>query len=157
MALGKGTIVLCVCVLTTAMAAAGENWGNGGQRPAHAISAANGAFGLVGFSERTIQGDVGLFALHGLCQESFGRVSRTCTMKEVQRSVRIPNLPDVSAWVNSEAYESVSTGRFADCAGWVGSTSTGDEGVGTVVDSLGRFERASCLEGHPVACCSAGR
>jgi len=154
----RGAIVLCVCVLTTMMAAADDDWENGGQRPTHGVSAKSGAFSLVGFSETTTQGDVGLFALHRICQESFGQVSRTCTMREVQRSVRIPSLPDAFAWLNSEKYDSVTIeGRFADCAGWDGISFPDLEGVGTVVDSLGRFERASCFELHPVACCSVMR
>jgi hypothetical protein len=153
----EGAIVLCVCVLTAAVAAA-DHWGAEGQRPTHGMSARSGVFSLAGFSEETTQGDVGLFELHRLCQERFGAMSRTCTMKEVQRSVRIPSLPDALAWLNSETYDSVTIeGRFADCAGWTGTTTTGSEGVGTVVGSEGRFQRASCSEYHPVACCSLGR
>jgi hypothetical protein len=154
----KGWIVSFLCVLTTTMAAADEEWGNGGQRPTHGVSARSAAFSLVGFSETTTQGDVGLFALHSMCQESFGEMSRTCTMKEVQRSVRIPSLPNTAAWLNSEKYEAVTVQtRLADCAGWTGvDFITGAEGVGTVVDSLGRLERANCFEFHPVSCCSAG-
>lgn len=148
------TIVVCICVLVTTMAAA-DVGRNEGQRPTHAGSYGGGALALVGFSGTTTQGDVGLFTLHRMCKKDFGEMARACTMKEVQRSIRIPVLPEELAWVNSETYESVGTGEFSDCAGWNGSTWRGDGGIGTVVDSQGRFDRSSCFELHPVACCSS--
>ena len=150
-------IVLCVCVVATMMVGTHEVWGSEGQRPAHAVASGSGAFGLVGFSETATEGDGGLFTLHRMCKEDFGEGARACTMREVQRSVQIPMLPEELAWVNSESYESVGIGEFADCAGWNGFTWRGEEGIGTVVDSLGRFDRSGCFEAHPVACCSSRR
>ena len=48
---------------------------------------------LVGFTEATTSGTAGLFEMHATFQDEFSIRARTCTLKEAQRTVDVPDLP----------------------------------------------------------------
>lgn len=122
---------------------------------------------LVGFSQATIDGFQGIFAMNALCQAEWPG-SATCTVAEVYGTTEVPELPaDTQAWIRlngdpvGDSYENCGGQWGPDPSGpsqtieeW--EEFNGFEIQGPAIDNLGRVGvRARCGTPRPVTCCRA--
>lgn len=103
---------------------------------------------LVGFTQTTHAGDVGLFTLHDACTFAFGREARVCTVEEAVLTVDPPVASADHGWLIERGHE------FEACAGW--RSAAVSKNAATTTDD-GQFQRLSCDVARPAACCSMRR
>ena len=118
---------------------------------------------FVGFSNDSVQGDVGLVGMHGACAATYGTDARICLEIEVFNTPNLQPVPPVpSGWVQSNASQTLNNNN---CTGWtsaVGRTGyvlsgermqLGGSSTYTYPGGILTTTPANCDELRPVACC----
>ena len=109
---------------------------------------------FVGFSNDSVQGDVGLVGMHGACAATYGSSARMCFEIEVFKTPNLQSVPGVIGWLQENLTSGLLFPRnsVASCFQWNVADASG---VGAVLEGdgmrLGR--RLSCATIIPVACC----
>ena len=119
----------------------------------------SGVFEFVGFSSGTVDGTVGVLAMHATCQADFGPDVRMCTSEEYWRSPSAADPGPTPAWVHPSPGPGASGRDFSgatvsdvdlrSCGGW-----TGINGTGLAIGQNGSTLAVFCNEARPVTCCA---
>ena len=114
----------------------------------------SGVFEFVGFSTGTVDGSVGVLAMHAACQTDFGADTRMCTSEEYFRSPGAADPGSDSAWVHGAAAVSFFSNVAAqNCNGWNDNSST-RRGLTVQENGIVNTDDSFCNVARPVTCCT---
>ena len=142
------TCVIAMLMIATATSAAPKNQGG---PPSTVYRFAGYTDDAKNERDDTINGGQGWFAMVVLCQDDFGPNARPCIGEEFWLTLDA-DLPNASSWLH---HTNAGGSCFSDggseqtCERWEKTTATG-----TVIQPDGKTSRVSCVEVHPVICCT---